>query len=73
MTYEGASDRFVPLTRYVARSGPPALDVRLGERSGYSTHTFCTPSSMDRSSDRCCQDGGFRLTDVSLCKVFVNN
>jgi hypothetical protein len=27
----------------------------------------------DTSSDRCCQDDGFRLTDVLLCKIFVNN
>ena len=28
-THESASDRFVPQTQYVARLGPPALDVRL--------------------------------------------
>ena len=29
MTHVSASARFVPRTRYVARSMPPALDVRL--------------------------------------------
>ena len=29
MTHESASDRFVPQTQYVARLGPPTLDVRL--------------------------------------------
>lgn len=28
---------------------------------------------MDRSSDRCCQDGGFKLIDVLLCEVLINN
>ena len=28
-THVSASDRFVPRTRYVVQSGPPALDVRL--------------------------------------------
>ena len=68
-----ALDRFVPQTLYVAWLGPPALDVRLGEKSGYSAHTFYTPSSMNRSSDRYCQDGGFRHIDILLCKVFMNN
>ena len=47
-THVSASDRFEPRTRHMAGLGPPALDVRLGERSGYLNHTSGTSSSMDR-------------------------
>jgi hypothetical protein len=70
---ESAPDRCVPKTGIVAWLGPPILDVRLccevhfGIRLGLSAPLH----HLDRSSDNCCQVGGFRLTDVLYCKVFV--
>ena len=57
-------DGWVPHTRQASWLGPQILDVRCGcEVCSASLH------QLDRNSDTCCLDGGFRLTAVFLCKV----
>ena len=47
------------------------LDVRFGcEVCGIRPIISTFLHQLVRSSDMCCQDDGFRLTDVLLCKVF---
>ena len=46
--------------------------IGLGEWSGYLAQV-APLHHMDRSSDICYQDGGFRHIVVILCKVLENN
>ena len=71
-THVSVSDWFEPWTWEMARSGLRLSMLGLGDWSGYVAQLAPLPH-LDRSSDRCCQHGGFRHIVVMLCKVLVNN
>ena len=52
--------------------GPQVLDGRFGCEVcfGIRPRLLASLHQLDRSSNKCCLDGGFSLTVVLLCKVF---